>query len=123
MKTIIAGSRTMTNMDIVKRAIDMSGFMITEVVCGGAKGVDTLGRKWAGNGILIPVKMFPANWNKHGKIAGSLRNIEMAKYADALIAIWDMKSNGTKHMISVAKKKGLKVFVYDYKKLFTFTKI
>ena len=37
----------------------------------------------------------------------------MANYADALIAFWDGNSKGTKHMIELAKSRGLKVYVYQ----------
>ena len=113
MKTIIAGSRTITDIQIVEEAINNSQFDITEVVCGGARGVDDLGRKWAGNGNRIPVKLFPAKWDLFGKSAGYKRNAEMANYADALIAVWDGESRGTKHMIDNAKRKGLKVYVHQ----------
>lgn len=79
--------------------------------CGVAKGVDLLGKQWAiNNG--VPVKMFPANWKLHGNKAGFIRNVEMANYANALIAIWDGESSGTKHMIGIAKKLKLRVFIY-----------
>lgn len=111
MKTIIAGSRDIRFPIVVKQAIITSGFDITEVVCGGAKGVDGLGESWAlQNG--IPVKHFPADWSQHGKSAGYKRNVLMGDYADALIAVWDGASKGTNHMINIATKKGLKVYVY-----------
>jgi len=115
MKTIIAGSRTITDLRLLEKVIEESSFNITEVVCGGARGVDDLGRKWAGNGNIIPVKMFPAKWDEYGKSAGYRRNVEMANYADALIAIWDGSSKGTKHMIDIAKKQGLKIFIHVIK--------
>lgn len=115
MKTIIAGSRNIQDLRFVEQAIEESGFNITQVVCGCARGVDDLGRKWAGNGNRIPVKLFMAKWNKLGKSAGYIRNKQMAEYADALIAIWDGESKGTKHMIDLAKERGLKVFVKIYK--------
>lgn len=88
---------------------------ITEVVSGTARGPDTVGAQWAvDQEPPIPVKEFPANWNTHGKKAGYLRNKEMADYADALLAIWDGKSKGTKHMIDLASKAGLDVWVYKY---------
>jgi len=49
-----------------------------------------------------------------GKAAGFIRNAEMAEYADALIAFWDGRSKGTKHMIDLAKKHGLKVKIQFY---------
>lgn len=115
MKTIIAGSRTINDLRLLERIIEDSGFSISEVVCGGARGVDDLGRKWAGNGNRIPIKFFIPNWDKWGKSAGMRRNREMAEYADALIAIWDGESRGTKNMISEAKKYGLSYYVYNIK--------
>lgn len=113
MKTIIAGSRTITDLRLIELVIEQSQFNITEVVCGGARGVDELGRKWAGNGNKIPVKLFPAQWDTFGKSAGYKRNVQMAEYADALIAIWDGESKGTKHMIDIAHKHNLRVYIHN----------
>lgn len=110
MKVIIAGSRDIIDYDVLADAINESGFNIDEVVCGCASGVDELGLIWGTNND-IPVKRMPANWNKYGKAAGPRRNVEMARYADALIALWDGKSRGTSHMIKVARMQGLKVFI------------
>lgn len=110
MKTIIAGSRDITEYELVVQAVAESGFVITEVVCGMAKGVDMMGYRYAQEH-GIPVKEFPANWNKHGRAAGPIRNKEMADYADALIALWDGESRGTKNMIDLANRQGLKVYV------------
>lgn len=113
MKTIIAGSR---NIDMplaaLNDAVIMSGFDITEVVSGTARGIDRTGELWA-EWKGIPVTRFPANWEKYGKAAGYKRNVQMAEYADALIAVWDGKSSGTKHMITAACEKGLKVHVLN----------
>lgn len=108
MKTIIAGSRDRSLSSVDKELLATLG--ITEVVCGGARGIDTDGRLWAEEQ-GIPVKMFPADWNKYGKSAGCIRNEEMAVYADMLVAFWDGESRGTKHMIRVAGEAGLKVIV------------
>lgn len=110
-KTIIAGSRGITNYALVTLAVDMAAFAITEVVSGSARGVDALGERFAKENEL-PLKMFPANWGKHGRGAGFIRNKEMADYADAIIAIWDGKSKGTLNMIRQAKKVDLLVFVF-----------
>lgn len=111
MKTIIAGSRGINDIGYVRAVIPKTGWNITEVVSGGAKGVDTCGEEWAREND-IPWRVFPAEWDRFGKGAGYIRNSEMADYADALIAIWDGKSRGTKNMIESAKRKGLKVYVY-----------
>lgn len=119
MKVIIAGSRSINNIALVELACykamqrwKRNGIVsyITEVVCGEASGVDQLGKELAKKA-NIPIKSFPADWDKYGKQAGYIRNAEMINYADALIAVWDGKSPGTKITIDLAKKKKLKVFV------------
>jgi len=109
MRTIVVGSRTFTDYDALKMVLDNPPWEITEIVSGGARGADSLGERWATeNGVECSV--FHPNWSI-GRQAGIIRNIEMAKYAEALIAFWDGESRGTKHMIEEAKKRKLKVFV------------
>jgi hypothetical protein len=94
-KVIIAGSRNVTDLDLVAGAIEASGFPISEVVSGGAPGVDTLAEQWAREH-GIPVTRFPAEWSRYGRRAGPIRNKEMAVYGEALIVVWDGKRAGTK---------------------------
>ena len=112
MKVIIAGKRNFYQYDTLLRAIRESKFEITELVSGGAPGVDTISIVWAREN-NIPIKLFKADWQAHGKSAGPIRNQQMAEYGEALIALWDYNSTGTKNMIEQATKKGLKIFVYD----------
>ena len=110
MKTIIAGSRYIADYSLIASAIEESGIRPTLVISGTAAGVDTLGERWAEeNG--IPVERFPADWAKYGKSAGYQRNLLMAEKAEALIAVWDGQSRGTKHMIDIARRAGLQVHV------------
>lgn len=109
MKVIIAGSRSLFGP--VDLAVSNSGFDITEVVSGGAPGIDSAGEQWA-KGSGIPVKLFLAEWDLYGKAAGIIRNRYMGTYADALIAIWDGKSKGTLHMINDMVTKKKPVYVY-----------
>ena len=115
MKTIIAGSRTATDYKHLILAIDyarLEGIEVTEVVSGTARGADQLGERYAEE-VDMPLHKFPADWDKNGKRAGYLRNVEMAENAEALIALWDGESRGTKHMIDIAKLRGLKVYVHQ----------
>lgn len=105
MKTIIAGSRTVYAEEIVEMTNCLDEYHklypITEVVCGMASGVDTVGLTWAKNN-NIPVKEFPVSkedWNREGPKAGHLRNRLMADYADRAIIFWDGESSGTENMI------------------------
>ena len=56
---------------------------------------------------------FPADWEKHGKSAGYIRNKEMAEFSDVIIAFWDGKSKGTKHMIDISVDMNKKVYVIN----------
>ena len=126
MRVIIAGSRGLyPKLKTIDEIVKASGFDVTEVVSGGARGVDTAGENWA-SFVYAGVKAFLADWKDlshpdavigygsygaYDKMAGHRRNKKMAEYADALIAIWDGKSSGTKNMISQMKRLGKKVFV------------
>ena len=86
-----------------------------EVISGRALGADLLGEIYAKENNYI-VKHFPAKWEEHGKGAGFIRNAEMAKYGNMLIAFWDGESKGTKHMIEISQKKGMEVHVINIAK-------
>ena len=125
MRLIIAGSRTVPDDDIgmhlLQTGIDnfyrLSLYAVSEVVSGGARGADKLGERWARDIAHIPVTVVPARWDLHGRSAGYKRNVDMAMYAKesaspgAVLALWDGKSRGTRHMIEVAQREGLEVWV------------
>lgn len=117
-KVIIAGSRGFSNYKLLREKCNeylrekRKEYNII-IISGGARGADTLGEKYAQDeGFSLEV--FPANWNKFGKSAGFRRNEQMAEVADALIAFWDGKSHGTKHMIEIMENKKLLVRVVNY---------
>ena len=114
-KIVIAGSRTFDDYDLLVKICDyylqnVKDTMNIIVVSGKAKGADELGEKYAKER-GYKVESRPANWDKYGKSAGYIRNEEMAKISNALIAFWDGKSRGTNHMINLARKYKLKVVV------------
>ena len=117
MRTIICGSRhfgagpfSEKDYDLMKSVLANLRWKPTEVVCGMAKGADTLGESWA-KANNIPVAYFPANWAKFGRAAGPKRNKEMADYAEACVAFLFEDSRGTANMIKLATKKGIPVCV------------
>lgn len=112
-RVIISGSRTFRNYEMLECTMDHLLQNVTDdiqIVCGKARGADALGEMYA-NDRGYDVRYFPADWEGLGKSAGFRRNELMADNADALVAFWNGKSNGTKHMIQVAKQKKLKVRV------------
>jgi len=114
MKVIITGSRNGVSFDDVLEAIRLSKFKLKLLISGTGRGVDRFGESYA-IANSIPIKRYSANWEKYGKKARYLRNEEMFKEADALIAVWDGESKGTKHMIDLAIKRNLKCFIYNKK--------
>ena len=113
MRTIIAGSRSCTKYGFVQEAMTQIDWTPTTILSGTARGADVLGEEWAiENG--IPLERYPANWEADGKMAGFIRNKDMAKNADALVALWDGNSSGTAHMIELAYLNGLDVLVFLY---------
>lgn len=132
MRVIIAGSRDFNDYALLEKECNrifsklahLGYFSLwvqesqdsIEIVSGTARGADQLGERFAEQ-YGISVKRFPANWNLYGKRAGYLRNEEMALYAKedngVLIAFWN-GSKGTKHMIDLANKHGLRVFVVNF---------
>ena len=118
MKVIIAGGRDFNDFPALVSAVRQRVQDVTtpiEVVCGGAAGADALGKLMAEKEGW-EVAMFPADWSKHGRAAGPIRNKEMAEYADCLIAFWDGESRGTKSMIDLATREGLDVIAVHYNK-------
>lgn len=121
LKVIVAGPRDYENEDLVRNILIAVLSLYSdedeiEIVEGGAKGVDRIAKNYAlsQQSSKISLKEFPADWNQYGKRAGPLRNQEMAKYSDVLIAFRykDNPSRGTENMIKTAMEEGLDVYIY-----------
>lgn len=113
MNVIIAGSRTFKDYSVLYNYCESVLSSITEpivIFSGGARGADFLAEAYA-RGKTYELKIFPAKWDIYGRSAGPIRNEEMARNADVLIAFWDGKSAGTKNMIAQAEKNNLKIFI------------
>lgn len=119
-KVIVAGGRDFDNYEFMSAKLDeifeqfpdFKEHHIT-IVSGMAKGADTLAIRYADERKLTKI-LFPANWKKYPRIAGFLRNEDMLSVATQLIAFWDGRSSGTKHMIEIAQKKGISIWIFYY---------
>ena len=116
-RVIIAGSRSFNDYVLLREQClsILQEKMRTHrviIVSGHARGADSLGERFA-NEFRLPFELHPAKWRLLGKAAGMVRNAEMAKCSDALIAFWDGESRGTRHMINFARKRGLEVSVIN----------
>jgi len=108
-KVIVAGSRTASGAyiySLLERKLDaiLKHKAVTHdivIVSGKARGADQLGEQYAMSR-SFQIESYPAEWDQYGKRAGYIRNEQMAQNADALVALWDGQSRGTKHMIDIA---------------------
>ena len=116
MKLIIAGSRDFCDREFVECHVlehfDLDE--VTEVVSGGARGVDTLGEQIAQER-GIEIARFLPDWDNFKRRAGPIRNSQMAHHADALIAFPKGESRGTRDMIRKARARELRVVVVEVK--------
>ena len=117
-KIIVAGGRDFTDRDRIRNICRIyfcnSWLNAADVlISGGCRGADALAQEWAENSGFDFI-LHPADWDKHGRAAGPIRNRQMAQDGNMLIAFWDGKSRGTKNMIEEALKAGLEVHVYRY---------
>ena len=112
-KVIVAGGRDFSDIykmhDVFEEELNKGDI----VVSGLARGADIMACDMADE-FGLETEVFPANWKEHGKGAGFIRNTQMAEVADRLIAFWDGRSKGTKHMINTAKKQNLDILIVPY---------
>lgn len=115
---IVSGSRIIDDEDLVDAYIEECPWWPPtpgKIITGDAEGVDEIAgekaqrlAKWFDD---VEYEEYEAEWNEYGKSAGPIRNEEMAKEADYLIAIWDGQSSGTEDMIEKAKEYDLDIYI------------
>ena len=110
MKVAVVGSRTLEVPDLEKYLPPE----VTEIVSGGAKGVDSSARKYAvDNGIKI-VEFLP-NYSRFGRNAPLKRNLQIIEYSDIVLIFWDGASRGTQFVINNCKKLGVSIQIFSPK--------
>lgn len=107
MKVAIIGSRGIKEFNL-KPYIPWE---ITEIISGGATGVDTWAKQYSKSHNLKLTEFFP-DYDTHGKNAPLIRNIQIVNYADAVIAFWDGKSKGTKFVIDYCRRINKELILY-----------
>ena len=106
MKVGVIGSRGLT-VDNLEQYLPEN---TTEIVSGGAKGIDTCAREYAiSHGIKLTE--FLPEYSRYGRGAPLKRNLKIIEYADVVIAFWDRQSKGTKNVIENCKKLNVKVIM------------
>lgn len=107
MKVAVIGSRGLT----VKNLGHYLPKDITEIVSGGARGIDTCAKEYAVANNIKLTEFLP-EYEKYGRNAPLKRNLQIIDYADEVLAFWDGKSRGTKYVIDNCKKKNKNVRIF-----------
>ncbi len=110
MKVAVIGSRNLQVNDLEKYLPEN----ITEIVSGGARGIDSCARRYALENNIKLTEFLP-EYDKYGRKAPLCRNITIIEHADIVLAFWDGQSNGTRFVIDKCREKGVPVKIYIYK--------
>lgn len=115
MKILVCGGRDFTDYELMKEILN--ALDITEIIHGAARGADALAGRF-GRERNIPQNAFPAQWVKHGRSAGPLRNIQMVVEGkpSLVVAFPTSGSRGTLHCIETARKHGIECIVVTGRK-------
>ena len=105
MKVAVIGSRSIKT--------DIGRYLpagATEIITGGAEGVDRFAERYA-DSHGISKHIIRPDYDRHGKAAPLIRNKRIVDLADMVIAFWDGSSPGTAFTVKYARKmkKPLKI--------------
>ena len=111
MRYAIIGSRTFNNYDVMYDVLERH--YISQIVSGGAIGADSLASRYASEK-SIPLIVFKPDWDKYPVTAGFVRNKQIIRAVDVVLAFWDGFSTGTKDSLDHAKKLRKKIIVINF---------
>ena len=103
MKLAVTGSRCITqSLALIEKLNELQP---DEIITGGAAGADRIAQDWAiANGKKLTI--LKPDYACFGKTASMVRNAEIVRLADKVIAVWDGKSKGTEATAKMAKRGG-----------------
>ena len=105
MKIAVVGSRTIWDAEVLAEMLAPYAERVTEVISGGAAGVDTLAREWA-HRHGKPLRELRPDYRRHGRRAPLIRNRQIVAEADEVFILWDGGSKGTAHTKREAARQG-----------------
>lgn len=106
-QVIVTGGRDYADKDKVDLVLGMlyPGMLIQ----GGANGADALARDWASRFLADGSVTVKADWSKHGKAAGPIRNREMLDAYPRAIVVAFPGGKGTADCVKAARERGMLV--------------
>ena len=107
MRVAVVGSRQL-KVDNLEKFLPSD---VTEIVSGGARGVDTSAADYAKrNGLKLTV--FLPDYNQYGRSAPIRRNVDIINNSDLVLAFWDGASRGTRFVIEYCRKHNVPVRIF-----------
>ena len=107
MKVAVVGSRNLT----INNLGDYLPKDTTEIVSGGARGIDRCAREYAKSHNIKLTEFLP-EYERYGRSAPIKRNLQIIRYADIVLAFWDGKSHGTRFVIETCKNENVPIKVF-----------
>lgn len=114
MRIMITGSRSWSDRETVENALlrTMAKHPNATIIHGGARGADSLADNFC-RLYAVPCEVYPADWERHGRQAGLLRNMQMLDSGvDAVIGFWDRQSPGTRHALREANIRHIPIWLF-----------
>ena len=106
MRVLVCGGRNYSDEGRLTEVLD--DLKPTEIIHGGARGADSLAEKWAATR-QVPCHVYPADWRRHGRAAGPIRNREMLEQSKPDLVVAFPGGRGTAHMVRIARAAGHRV--------------
>ena len=111
MKVAVVGSRGIE----LKNLSEYLPEDTTEIISGGAKGVDHAARSFALTHEIKLTEYYP-DYSRYGRGAPLRRNIRIIEEAELVLAFWDSASRGTKFVIDQCQKRGIPIRIITMEK-------
>jgi hypothetical protein len=109
-RVLVCGGRDFDDVRLAYSTLDsfLDGADEMTLAHGGARGADSIGGQWA---VFrgVPVVVYPADWARHGRSAGPIRNALMLREFKPTIVIAFPGGKGTAHMVGIARAAGVRV--------------
>lgn len=119
MRVLVCGSRDYANRERMFRLLNeilMEAAQMDEgvtLIHGAARGADSLADEWGHLASPVEIESYPADWDRHGKRAGYVRNQQMLDEGqpELVVAFYSAveRSRGTSMMVDIARKAGVRV--------------
>lgn len=114
MRVLVTGGREFRELEWLYAGLELLHEVtggISEIIEGGARGADTLAANWA-NWRQVKLTTVKADWQRHNRAAGALRNIQMADLKPDLVLACP-GGRGTTHMVATARQRGIRVIFLE----------